>query len=220
MCVHLVSRWASLLGVVLGCGFIAVELLQLGGVLTTADMALASQALSDVAGTSVDLDGTADVFAASASVEQSVYAIAGWTMAALSVVLLVLLIALWSYAGSAVNTLRQASQAVRANMSLLSLPLSSVLLLLALGVWWATIMLYLISAGQMSALRASVVLINRGAPSVTGLSNANLTPLLVFVHTFVCLWTALFYRAVLSTTTAGVVASWHFVCFVRAPHYD
>ena len=180
--------WTSLVGVVLGSGFLAFELLVSGGVISQSDVAQLDAALATAL--SVQM-GQVNVFALSQGVEAQAYAIAGWIMVVVSLILFLLLLMLWSYAGSAVSIISSSSQALWANSSLLLLPVSSVFVLLGISAWWAMATVYLVSAGQVSLKQAGVVLVpNDGTTAI--LSNYNLLPWLLLLHTFGSLWCTFF----------------------------
>ena len=191
---------------VAGSGFISFELLVNGGVITQSDLQQASSTLGQVAGMPVSLTAVnLNVLSLSNNVETQVYAIAGWIMLGITIILLFLMITLWSSANRAVSIMRSASLALAANSSLILFPLGSLLFILALAGWWVVVLVYVVSAGRVNISQAESVFNVVNSTS----SSYDMTPAILFFHTFSCLWTALFLRAVLSSTTAGVVASWH-----------
>lgn len=201
--------WLTLLGVVVGSGFVAFQLLYAGGIISQQDVESAFKNVGQV----VDPDIVAGVkiFKVESTAQMESFTIAGWIMVVVTAILLLLVLYLHSSVFRAASILRNAAWAIMRNRSLIFVPVISFPLIIAIFAWWIFGLALLGSAGRVAPKRFVLELTGENLTQPGDAAERNdLIPAMIVVHTFGALWSMFFVRAFFSTVTASVVASWKY----------
>jgi len=204
--------WLTLFSVVIGSAFISFELLYAGGVVSKAQVADALEGLTFI--DNPEALASVQIFVVSDSAQMETYAIAGWILTVVTLILFLLACSLQRNVIRAAAIMRGASRAILFNCTLWIMPFLSFALVMAVFAWWAFVTALLGSAGRIAP--ASFVLSLTGTNiSSDGVSMraddwVDVNPAMIVFHTFACLWTIFFVRALCAMAIAAVVASWRF----------